>query len=308
MHVHLDIIGPLPSANNFQYCLTAVDRFSRWPEVYPLERITAEDVADVFIRGWISRFGCPERITTDQGRQFESKLFHALSAFIGAHRSRSSPYHPQANGMVERLHRQLKAALMCHPGSSWYDALPLILLGIRSAFKEDIQASSAEILYGEPLRLPGEFVQPDPGFEHPLDITLFVDRLRQITARLRPVPASRHATPGTFIFKELATCTHVFLRDDTVRGSLRPPYTGPFRVLSRDSKNFTLRIKNNNVIVSIDRIKPAFVLADDLPAPVDPGGDAVSQQRSPTLSPPDKPPAVTTRYGRRVHFPDRYCP
>ncbi|XP_046405385.1 uncharacterized protein LOC124170603 [Ischnura elegans] len=207
--------------------------------------------------------------------------------------------------MVERLHRQLKAALMCHHGSSWYDALPLILLGMRSAYKEDIQTSAAEILYGEPLRLPGEFVIRHPDSEHPLDITQFVDRLRKITARLRPISASRHATPGIFIFKELKTCTHVFLRDDTVRGSLRPPYTGPYRVINRDNKNFTLLIKNNNITVSIDRVKPAFILADDLPA-ADPAGDAASKE--PTLSSPDKPPTVTTRYGRRVHFPDRYCP
>jgi hypothetical protein len=65
-----------------------------------------------------------------------------------------------ANGVVERFHRALKAAIMCHADQQWTEALPLVLLGIRTAFKEDLQASVAELVYGEPLRLPGELLTP----------------------------------------------------------------------------------------------------------------------------------------------------
>lgn len=144
-HVHIDIIGPMPSCSGFQYCLTAIDRYSRWPEAWPMSSITAEEVASTFVAGWISRFGVPAVITTDQGRQFESDLFKRLTNMCGTKRIRTTSYHPCANGLVERMHRQLKASLMCHD-VSWLSALPLVLLGMRSAFKEDLQATVSEFI------------------------------------------------------------------------------------------------------------------------------------------------------------------
>jgi transposase InsO family protein len=135
-----------------------VDRFTRWPEVVLIPDITAETVARALLTGWISGFDCPQTITTDQGRQFESQLFHSLAKLCGIHLSRITAYHPAANGLVERFHRTLKAAIMCHADQHWTEALPLVLLGIRSSLKADLQASSAELVYGEPLRIPGEFL------------------------------------------------------------------------------------------------------------------------------------------------------
>jgi cleavage and polyadenylation specificity factor subunit 1 len=66
------------------------------------------------LTGWISRFGCPETITTDQGRHFESQLFHSLAKLCRIQLSRTTAYHPAANGIVERFHRTLKAAIMSH--------------------------------------------------------------------------------------------------------------------------------------------------------------------------------------------------
>ncbi|XP_033212394.1 uncharacterized protein LOC117169988 [Belonocnema kinseyi] len=103
-HVHLDIVGPLPSFLGFRYCVTAVDRFTRWPEAIPVTDIEAATIARVFISEWISRFGIPLKITTDQGRQFESKLFEELTQVIGTKHLRTTAYHPASNGMVERLH------------------------------------------------------------------------------------------------------------------------------------------------------------------------------------------------------------
>ncbi|GBO01001.1 hypothetical protein AVEN_259168-1 [Araneus ventricosus] len=64
-------------------------------------------------------------------------------------------YNPQCNGMVECLHRPLKQALTCHQ-ADWLDALPLVLLGIRTALREDLNASAAELVYESSLRLPGQ--------------------------------------------------------------------------------------------------------------------------------------------------------
>ncbi|GFT95157.1 transposon Tf2-11 polyprotein [Trichonephila clavipes] len=104
-HVHLDLIGPLPPSNGYTYCLTMIDRFSKWPEAQPLKDITAETVAEAFFSSWVSRFETPAILTTDRGRQVEFSLFKALSKLLGVQKCRTTGYHPQANGMIEELHR-----------------------------------------------------------------------------------------------------------------------------------------------------------------------------------------------------------
>lgn len=284
-HVHIDLIGPLPSSEDFKYCLTAVDRFTRWPEVVPLTNITAETVAKAFYTHWIARFGCPETITTDQGRQFTSQVFRALSRLCGAELRHTTAYHPQANGMVERLHRNLKASIMAHDAARWTDVLPNVLLGIRAAWKEDLRCSSAELVYGETLRLPGEFFRSKTQNTKipPVD---FVDELKNHIQQVKPTPATRHGSKTSFVHKDLADSEYVFLRKDGVRSSLEPPYTGPYKVISRTHKTITIQHTRAPVTVTIDRVKPAYVMADI---------EGFHNENTTVR---------TTRSGRRVKFPD----
>ena len=90
--------------------------------------------------------------------QFESKLWDGLCNQFGIVRIRTTSYHPQLNGMVERFHRQLKAAIMAHESPNpWTTTLNAVLLGARSTVKELLGRSAAEIVYGTTLRIPGEF-------------------------------------------------------------------------------------------------------------------------------------------------------
>ena len=167
-HVHVDIVGPLPSSQGYRYLLTAVNRFTCWPEVVPLVDITAVSTARALVSGWIARFGVPAFITTDRGSQFESSLVKELSHILGCERIRTTAYHPCANGLVERFHRQLKASLKaCRNPSGWVDALPLVLLGLRTALKQDLGCSTAELVYGTTLRVPGELFTSGPDSSTP---------------------------------------------------------------------------------------------------------------------------------------------
>lgn len=113
--IHIDIMGPLPPSEGYSYLLTCVDRFTRWPEAIPISAITADVVAKAFVSTWVSRFGVPSTLTTDRGRQFESALWRELMQLLGTTRCRTTAYHPSANGLVERFHRQLKASLKAQP-------------------------------------------------------------------------------------------------------------------------------------------------------------------------------------------------
>ena len=283
-HVHIDIII-MPCSEGYRYCLTMIDRFSRWPEAIPIINQEATTVARAFYENWICRFGAPKRVTSDQGRQFESYLFKALNAISGTTRLRTTAYHPQANGMVERLHRQLKAAIMCHRDASWTKRLSTILLGIRSAFKVDIQATAAEMLYGENLRLPGEFLGDSPTIQDAG--SNYVKELRSHFQSITPTDVPSHGTKRTFVHANLATCQQVFLRTDAVRTGLQPPYEGPFSVISRTDKVFVLRINGVNKTVSIDRVKPVFIHSETAPS--------AEPLISSTYIPPLRPRATTAQ-------------
>ena len=303
--IHIDLVGPLPPSRGYTYLLTCVDRFTRWPEAIPLTSITAEAVAQAFLSGWISRFGVPSTIVTDRGRQFESQLWSNLMTLLGSKRSRTTAYHPQANGMVERFHRQLKAALKTQPQpDAWIDSLPLILLGIRTALKEDISATAAEMIYGTTLRLPGEFFVPAPTTSLP-DPSDFVAKLRSHFASIRPTPpraTQRHCS----LPQDLSTATHVFVRHDAIRKPLQPPYDGPFPVISRTDKHFTVQLNGRTDTISVDRLKPAHRDVEhsvNTPAQSRSTPHTASPTTTPIANPNSTSSARTTRSGRRVHFP-----
>ncbi|CAH8508541.1 unnamed protein product [Dicrocoelium dendriticum] len=257
-HVHLDLVGPLPPSNGFQYLLTCVDRFTRWPHAVPLRDISTETVSRTFVETWISVFGTPATITTDRGPQFNSALFRDLNRLLGCCHLRTTAYHPAANGLVERFHRQLKAAITASQSSThWSEQLPVILLGIRNTVKEDLGCCPAELVFGTTLRLPGEMVL-DSRITGELDPTSYVVRLRQHFSSVRPTPP-RFSPRNQQVHSDLHTCPFVFVRVDAVRKPLTPPYEGPFKVLARKEKYFVLDRNGSKDSLSLDRLKPAYV-------------------------------------------------
>ncbi|GBO27474.1 Transposon Ty3-I Gag-Pol polyprotein [Araneus ventricosus] len=313
--VHIDIIDQFPTSEGKTYCLTCIDRFTCWIELIPLANVTAETVAREFYDHWISRFGMPYRVITDQGSQFRSELFKNIGVICGFKVCTTTAFHPQCNGKIERIHRTLKAAIRAHDSIKWTQTLSTVLLGLRSALRGDTNYTIAQMVYGQPIRLPGEF------FEKPksiLDTDTFAKELQKQMELLKPLDIRRHPSQKIFVHKDLHTCTHVSIRIDRVRKPLEPPYDGPFPVVKRHDKYFAVTIKGKDINISIDRLKPEYLLLTevDVPhhmkldtAPSLPNENLTAhqeteKQRSDLL---DKDvQKKTTRSGRRVRFPARY--
>lgn len=262
-HVHIDVVGPLSVSQGYRYILTMIDRTTNWPEAVPIVDTTAETTAKTFYHAWITRFGCPSTITTDRGSNFESHLFANLAKLMGTRKTRTTSYHPQANGKVERLHRTLKAAIMARGNSiNWVDELPTVLLGLRSAIRSDTHISPAQLTYGKTIRLPGEIFRQQN--INPLPDSNFVDQLQNQLQKLTTTTSPSHKQSKIFLHPDLKTATHAFIRVDKVKKPLRQPYDGPYAILKKQEKFFTLNINGHKDTVSIDRLKPAYYYGDEL--------------------------------------------
>ena len=286
--LHVDLVGPLPVSEGFKYLFTIVDRFSRWLEAVPLVTMTATDCANALLCCWISRFGVPGDITSDQGRQFTSSLWSELHTLLGIKSLRTTAYHPQCNGLVERVHRTLKERLMARSTrpSDWMTHLPLVLLGLRSSIREDGAMSPAELVYGSALRLPGELL-PDP-MSPPLKTPQsdFLKNLQDSLRQALPLPISHHGRPRVHVPKSVESAAFVYVRVDAVRPPLVRPYEGPYRVVARDPKTFKLLKNGKPWIVSVDRLRPAVMHSPSSTTP----------SRSSVLS-PSAPPFALSRSG-----------
>ena len=250
-HIHVDLVGPLPvSAGGHSHIMTFIDRSTRWVEVIPLSTTTATACADALVAGWIARFGVPATVTTDRGVQFTSAVWAVLCKRLGIKHITTTAYHPQANGLVERFHRQLKDSLRARlAASDWLSHLPWVLLGLRAAPKEDHNISSAELLYGVPLTLPGELldVQEPPA-------AIFLEHLRSSPSSLQTRPLQAQSAPG--LPEKLLSANFVFVRKGAPGPPLSPLYEGPYTVVARDPKYFTLELGGRQEKVTVDRLKP----------------------------------------------------
>ena len=258
--IHVDLVGPLPECEGYKYLFTIVDRWTRWPEAIPVKDMTAQTCARALIRSWISRFGLPTDITADRGRQFTSDLWKQMGSMLGMKMNNTTSYHPQANGLVERLHRQLKASIMARSKdiNNWMDHLPIAMLGTRTAWRTELDCSPAELVYGMSLTVPGLLVGDRPQAQPDLPSSEFVQDLWHRMNQLRPTEMAHHTVPKVQVPSSIAEAKWVYVRTDAVRQPLVRPYTGPYKVLSKAAKFFTISKNGSPDTVSLDRLKPAF--------------------------------------------------
>ena len=140
----------------------------------------------------------------------------------------------------------------------WTITLPAVLLGARSAVKELLGRSAAEIVYGTTLRLPGEFSHKYNVDAH-TDLDNYSDKLRVAMSRLRLCQPRDSTQNNIFQYKEIDTCSHVFLRRIAIAPPLTAPYDGPYKVIVRSSRVVKILVKGKVEKVSLDRVKPAHL-------------------------------------------------
>ena len=219
---------------------------------------STESCVSALIEAWISKFGLPDTITSDRGSVFTSALWTQLAQRLGISTTTTTAYNPEANGIVERFHRSLKAALMSRCTSEkWKLELPWVLLGLRTTPKDVDDHAPAEKVYGDNLTVPADF------FRQSLNLKL--PELRDAVQRFIPCRQTYHAARTSYVPPDLMSSSHVFVRNDAVKPPLTPPYTGPYKVLQRREKTFQLQIRNKLDWFSIDRLKPAYLLENDQP-------------------------------------------
>ncbi|XP_017484244.1 PREDICTED: uncharacterized protein LOC108372933 [Rhagoletis zephyria] len=147
---------------------------------------------------------------------------------------------------------------MCFDTLKWTEHLPIVLLGLRSTFKQDIGSSPSQMVYGTVLKLPGEMFI-DSLFK-PQDE--FVKEFIELMRSVRPADTAHHSIKKPFINSRLNDATHVFIRVDKVRYSFTPPYDDPFEIKKCFPKFYKILVGDRPVNISVDRLKPAFITLD----------------------------------------------
>ncbi|GFX34009.1 retrovirus-related Pol polyprotein from transposon 412 [Trichonephila clavipes] len=258
--IHVNIIGPFPVSEGKINCLTCIDSFTYWIEVIPLSNIMAETVAREFYNHWILRFGMPYCVITDQGTKFRSEFFKNIGVVCRYKVCTTTSYHPQCNEKIEKIHRTLKAAIGAHNSVKWTQTLPTVLLGLGLALCSNTNYTIAKMVYGQTIRLPGEF------FEKPkntLDTDTFAEELQKQMDQLQPLKTRRQPSPKEFVHKDLHNRTYVFICVDSVKKASERLYDEPFPVAKRYDKYFTMKTKGTDINISVDRLKPTYLLYTD---------------------------------------------
>lgn len=156
--VAVDILGPLPETlNKNKYILVIGDYFSKWTEAFPLPNQEAQSIARVLVEEWVCRYGVPRSLHSDQGRNFESNLFKELCRLLQINKSRTSPYRPQSDGLIERFNRTLLSMLSLFVDENqmnWDRLLSYVMMAYRSSVQASTGFTPYKVLFGQEMVLP----------------------------------------------------------------------------------------------------------------------------------------------------------
>ena len=181
--VAMDILGPLPETERGnRYILVIADYCTKWTEAFPMSNMEAHTVAKLFVYNFVCRFGAPDYLHTDQGRNFESNLFSEICKLLGVSKTRTTPYHPQSDGLVERFNHTLLNMLSIAAQDQerdWDVQLPLIMMAYRTSVQESTGATPFSLMFGREAHLPIDVMFGMPPGEESVSPSHYAFLLRQ---------------------------------------------------------------------------------------------------------------------------------
>ena len=275
--VGMDLVGPLPrTERRNRYMLVIVDYWTRWCEAIPIPNKESATVAGAFMRVWVSRYGCPMSILSDQGKEFDSALFKECCTLMDSWKVRTSPFHPRCNGLTERLNQTIErmlAAFVADNQLDWDEKLPFVMMAYRSAVQESTGVTPHSMMFGDELPVPLDWVFGSPK-SVPQDKVLYVKELRSkiqsayemarkslLSAILRQKRSYDKGVKNVnFKVGDFVMC-HDKTKKLHRNPALRPKWRGPYIVINKLSPaNCTIQLNAGAkpVNVHVDRLKHCF--------------------------------------------------
>uniref|UniRef100_A0A803JFV2 Gypsy retrotransposon integrase-like protein 1 n=1 Tax=Xenopus tropicalis TaxID=8364 RepID=A0A803JFV2_XENTR len=276
--VALDILVPLPETHKGnKYILVIGDYFSKWAEGFPLPGQEAKTVTKTLVEDFICHYGVPRSLHTDQGRNFESKVFKDMCSMLGIHKTRTTPYHPQSDGFVERFNRTLLTMLSSFVEDhqrDWDDILPYVMMTYRSTVQSSTGYSPFMVMFGREVCLPVDLVNGGDVDEKFTSPTSYVSEVARRLAGIRNM-VKYHQAKATGKQKEYYDLKitaqvyepgeNVWVRDSTrkkgVCPKLRPKYKGPY-VIAQKLSDVLYRVCDtegkHSSVQHYARLKPFF--------------------------------------------------
>ena len=292
-----------PAAHGYRYILVISDYFSKYSDAFPLRRHTAKNVAQLLMTRWITYHGIPKVIHTDQGTEFESSLMKNLARLLDIKKTRTSPYRPQSDGLVERLNRSILAmlsAFVTDRGNDWDTHLPYVMMAYRSSVHASTGCSPQIMVYGREMCLPVDLMFPSAHEEdNPPCGPAYVEYLRRaitsahLFARDHLQKAAQRQKKG---YDAYTRDRPAFQDGDLVRYFYLPltqgnkfarPWTGPWRIISKvtdvDYRISLVSQPAKTRVVHVDYLKP-FERQEIPSTNIDRNDDVTSQSPDEPLS------------------------
>ena len=249
--VAVDILGPFPeSAQGNSYILVAGDYFTKWTEAYAIPNQEAITISQKLVDQMFCRFSPPDQLHSDQGKQFESDLLREICNVLGIKKSRTTAYHPQCDGLVERSNRTILSMLATtshdHP-FDWEDQLPKVCMAYNTSVHATTGYTPFYLMFGRQARLPidivyGTKVRQAPASEY---ASLTKQALEEAYGLVRKKLQTAHEIQKAYYDKKVhgksfAEGDLVWLFSPAVpRGQskkLHHPWSGPYRIIEKMSE------------------------------------------------------------------------